>query len=161
MSDVSASEKQDEAAPIEEALKNERYELLRRLEDLLETPMLALAFVWLALLVVELIWGESLLFEIIGTIIWVIFILDFAMKFTLAPHKVAYLRHNWLIAMSLLLLVTFTGAAGMYAFENAAPGGMKSYGEALWWTAMVVLRQNLVRRPRRHPGRRAAAASRA
>ena len=31
MSDVSASEKQDEAAPIEEALKNERNELLRRL----------------------------------------------------------------------------------------------------------------------------------
>ena len=61
MSDVSASEKQDEAAPIEEALKNERYELLRRLEDSLETPMLGLAFVWLALLVVELIWGLSLI----------------------------------------------------------------------------------------------------
>lgn len=45
MSDVSASEKQDEAAPVEEALENERYELLRRLEDS------GLAFVWLALLV--------------------------------------------------------------------------------------------------------------
>jgi hypothetical protein len=30
MSDVSASEKQDEPAPIEEALKNERYELLQQ-----------------------------------------------------------------------------------------------------------------------------------
>ena len=39
MSDVRASEKQDEAAPIEEALKTERYQLLRRLEDSLETPM--------------------------------------------------------------------------------------------------------------------------
>jgi hypothetical protein len=65
--------------------------------------MLALAFVWLALLVVELIWGESLLFEIIGTIIWVIFILDFAMEFVLAPHKAAYLKHNWLLAMALLI----------------------------------------------------------
>jgi voltage-gated potassium channel len=195
MRDVSASEKQDEAASIEEALKNERYELLQRMEDSLEMPMLVLAFVWLALLVVELISGESLLFEIIGTIIWVIFILDFAMEFILAPHKVAYLKHNWLIAMSLLIpalrlfrvfrvfrllrltrvgrsirllrvlsslnrgmhalgaslsrrgfgyaialtiLVTFTGAAGMYAFENAAPGGFKSYGEALWWTAMIL-----------------------
>jgi voltage-gated potassium channel len=195
MSDVSNNEKQDEAASIEEALKKERYELLQRLEDSLETPMLALAFVWLALLVGELIWGESLLFEIIGTIIWVIFILDFAVEFILAPHKVAYLKRNWLTAMSLLVpavrlfrifrvfgllrlarvgrslrllrvvtslnrgmralgaslsrrgfgyvialtvLVTLTGAAGMYAFENAAPGGIESYGEALWWTAMIL-----------------------
>ena len=195
MSDVSASEKQDEAAPIEEALENERYELLRRLEDSLELPMLALAFVWLALLVVELIWGESLLFGIIGAIIWIIFILDFAMEFVLAPHKGAYLKRNWLTALSLLVpalrlfrvlrvfrllglaraggsvrllrvvsslnrgmvalgaslsrrgfgyvialtvLVILTGAAGMYAFENAAPGGIESYGEALWWTTMVL-----------------------
>ena len=26
----------------------------------------------------------------------------------------------------------------MYAFENGAPGGLNSYGEALWWTAMVM-----------------------
>lgn len=195
MSDVSTTEKQDEAALVEEALKKERYELLQHLEDSLETPMLVLAFVWLALLVMELIWGESLLFEIIGTIIWVIFILDFAVEFVLAPHKVAYLKRNWLTATSLLIpalrlirifrvfgllrlarmgqslrllrvvtslnrgmralgaslsrrgfgyvialtvLVTLTGAAGMYAFENAAPGGINSYGEALWWTAMIL-----------------------
>jgi len=195
MSDENTGKKQDTAAPIEEALKNERYELLRRLEDSLETPMLVLALLWLALLVGELIWGESLMFEIIGTIIWVIFILDFAVAFVLAPHKVAYLKNNWLTALSLLVpalrlfrfsrvfrlfrlarmgrslrllrvvsslnrgmralgaslsrrgfgyvlaltvLVTFTGAAGMYAFENAAPDGLKSYGEALWWTIMVL-----------------------
>ena len=195
MSDENTGEKQDAAAPVEEALKNERYELLRRLEDSLETPMLVLAFVWLALLVGELIWGESLMFEVLGTIIWVIFILDFAVAFVLAPHKIAYLKNNWLTALSLLVpalrlfrfsrvfrlfrlarmgrslrllrvvsslnrgmralgaslsrrgfgyvlaltvLVTFTGAAGMYAFENAAPGGLKSYGEALWWTTMVL-----------------------
>ena len=195
MSDENTGDKQDAAAPVEEALKNERYELLRRLEDSLETPMLVLAFVWLALLVGELIWGESLMFEVLGTIIWVIFILDFAVAFVLAPHKIAYLKNNWLTALSLLVpalrlfrfsrvfrlfrlarmgrslrllrvvsslnrgmralgaslsrrgfgyvlaltvLVTFTGAAGMYAFENAAPGGLKSYGEALWWTTMVL-----------------------
>ena len=26
----------------------------------------------------------------------------------------------------------------MYAFESGAPGGMKSYEDALWWTAMVI-----------------------
>jgi voltage-gated potassium channel len=196
MSDASNSDKQDKAVSAEEGLRRkERYELLQLLEDLLEMPMLILAFLWLALLIVELILGESLLFEIIGAIIWGIFILDFAVKFVLAPHKVTYLKQNWLIALSLLIpalrllrvvqvfrmfqlarvgrglrlfrvvsslnrgmralraslsrrgfgyvialtiLVTFAGAAGMYAFESEAPGGMKSYGEALWWTAMVL-----------------------
>src|SRR5680860_25325 len=195
MSDMSNRKKQDETVPVEEALKKERYELLQRLEDSLEMPMLVLAFVWLALLVVELIRGESQLFVIIGTIIWVIFILSFAVEFILAPHKIAYLKHNWLVAISLLVpalrlfrvfrafrllrlarvgrglsllrlvsslnrgmralgaslsrrgfgyvialtvLVMLTGAAGMYAFEKVAPGGIKSYGEALWWTVMVL-----------------------
>ena len=26
----------------------------------------------------------------------------------------------------------------MYAFENDSPGGPSSYGEAVWWTAMVM-----------------------
>jgi voltage-gated potassium channel len=181
--------------PDEEMLKRERNELLQRLEDWLETPMLVLAFVWLVLLVVELIRGESPLFVVLGTIIWVVFILDFAVKFVLAPDKVVYLKGNWLLSISLLIpalrifrvfrafrllrlaragrglqlvrvvtslnrgmkalgaslsrrgfgyvialtvLVTFAGAAGMYAFENEATGGPKSYGEALWWTAMIM-----------------------
>jgi voltage-gated potassium channel len=195
MSDVRPSENSDPRASDVEALERERYELLRRLEDWLETPMLVLAFVWLALLIVELLWGESLWFEIIGTTIWVIFLLDFAVELVLAPHRVAYLKLNWVTAISLLIpalrifrifrvfrllrlaragrglrlirvvsslnrsmkalgaslsrrgfgyvaaltvLVTFAGAAGMYAFENESPGGPNSYGEALWWTAMIM-----------------------
>jgi voltage-gated potassium channel len=50
----------------------------------------------------------------------------------------------------LTLLVNFAGAAGIYYFENPAalresqlPGieqgvGISSYGEALWWTAMML-----------------------
>jgi voltage-gated potassium channel len=195
MSDLSSQEKQDEAASVKEALKKERYELLKRVEDSLEIPMLVLAFVWLALLVVELIWGESLMFEVIGTVIWIIFILNFAVEFVLAPQKIDYLKKNWLVAISLLvpalrlfrvfrvfrllrltrvgrslsllrvvsslnrgmralgtslsrrgfgyvialtILVVFTGAAGMYAFENVSPDGINSYGEALWWTTMIL-----------------------
>ena len=40
--------------------------------------------------------------------------------------------------MLLALIVTFGGAAGMYALENPNPG-FKSYGLALWWTAMRVI----------------------
>lgn len=39
-----------------ESLERERFEILERLKHWLETPMLILAFVWLALLIVELIW---------------------------------------------------------------------------------------------------------
>ena len=35
-------------------------------------------------------------------------------------------------------IITLSGAAGMYAFENGNPDGLNSYGEALWWTAMIM-----------------------
>jgi voltage-gated potassium channel len=177
------------------ALNQERREVLQRLENWLETPMLVLGFVWLALLVVELIWGLSPLLETTGTVIWFIFIVDCGVKFMLAPHKLAYLKSNWLMIIALLVpalrvfrvvravrllrvtratrgmrmvrvvtslnrgmkalsaslgrrgfeyvigltgLMTFAGAAGMFAFENEIPNGFKSYGEALWWTAMLL-----------------------
>lgn len=195
MSDRGKNENPDKNVTDAEALKRERYEVLERLEDWLETPMLVLAFVWLVLLVVELLRGESLLFNFLGTIIWVVFILDFAVKLILAPDKAVYLKRNWLTAISLLIpalrifrafrtfrllrlartgrglrlvrvvsslnrgmkalgaslsrrgfgyvialtvLVTFAGAAGMYAFESEAPGGPHSYGESLWWTSMIM-----------------------
>ena len=103
MSDVSTRENSDPKASDVEALERERYELLQRLEDWLETPMLVLAFVWLALLIVELLWGESIWFEIIGTTIWVIFILDFAVELVLAPHRAAYLKRNWVAVISLVI----------------------------------------------------------
>ena len=185
----------DEQSTDAEELKRERYELLQRLEGWLETPMLVLALVWLVLLIVELVRGESLLFYFLGTAIWVVFIIDFAVKLILAVDKVDYLKANWLTAIALLLpalrifrvfrafrllrvaragrslrlvrvisslnrgmkalgaslsrrgfgyvvaltiLVTFAGAAGMYAFENEAPDGLNSYSESLWWTAMLM-----------------------
>jgi voltage-gated potassium channel len=178
-----------------EVLERDRYELLQRLEDWLEGPMLVLAFVWLVLLVLELVRGERVLFDVLGTVIWVVFIVDFAVKTILAPNRRAYVTRNWLTAVSLLipalrlfrvlrtfrllrlarsgrslrlvrvvsslnrgmkalgaslsrrgfgyvialtLLVTFAGAAGMVAFERDVPGGPNHYGEALWWTAMIM-----------------------
>ncbi len=195
MSAVRTSRDPDPKASDPKALERERYELLQRLEDWLEIPMLVLAFVWLALLIVELIWGESIWFEIIGTTIWIIFLLDFAVQLVLAPHRVAYVKRNWLIVVSLVIpalrlfrffrvfrllrlaraarglrlvrvvsslnrsmralgaslgrrgfgyvialtvLVTFAGAAGIYAFENESPGGPQNYGDSLWWTAMIM-----------------------
>lgn len=86
-----------------QVLKNERYELLQQLEDWLDMPMLLLGFVWLVLLVIELIWGLTPLFEVVATGIWILFVLDFLLEFTLASGKLVYLRRNWLTAASLML----------------------------------------------------------
>lgn len=51
-------------------------------------------------------------------------------------------------------LVTVLGAAGMYAFENAAAGGgLDSYGTALWWTAMLMTTMGSEYWPRTPEGR--------
>lgn len=47
----------------------DRWQLLRRVEDALETPMLVLGLLWLVLLVVELVRGLSAWQEVVGTII--------------------------------------------------------------------------------------------
>ena len=180
---------------VKQTLENERNEILSQLEDWLETPMLVLGFVWLLLLVLELTTDLSEFLETIGTVIWIVFILDFAIKFTLAPHKLTYLRENWLTTIALALpalrvfrifrmirllrvvsaarglrlvrvvtsvnrgmkalgatmgrrgmgyvvtltaIVTLSGAAAIYAFENDVSGGFNSFGGALWWTAMLI-----------------------
>lgn len=177
------------------ALEQERLELLHELDEWLEAPLVVLGFVWLGLLVWEFGWGISPLLSGLSTLIWIIFILDFALKLTLAPRKLAYLRRNWLTALSLFApalrvarvaalarflrtaraarglqllrvvsstnrgmkalrasmgrrgigylvvlttLVTLAGAAGMYAFESDTPGGLRSFGVSIWWTAMLM-----------------------
>jgi voltage-gated potassium channel len=84
-------------------LQHERNELLEQITDWLETPMLVLGFIWLALLGVELIWGLSPALELLGTGIWVIFILDFLLKLWLAPHKWAFIKANVITLISLLV----------------------------------------------------------
>src|SRR5919107_215155 len=94
--------KQEAGPPPERPLIDaERRELLGRLEDWLETPMLVLGFVWLALLILEFTRGIWPGLEAAGTVIWVIFIVDFALKLALAPDKTDYLKDNWLTALAL------------------------------------------------------------
>lgn len=58
--------------------------------------MVILGFVWLALLVFELAWGERAWSQWLGMAIWVVFVLDFLLRLALAPRRLTYLRHNWL-----------------------------------------------------------------
>lgn len=172
-------------------LNKQRATLLRRIDHTLEGPMIFLGFVWLALLVIELIWGLTPLLETLSLTIWIIFIIDFVIKLILAPQKITFFKKQWLTAISLIipalrivrifrvarllrglrgvrlvkivaslnrsmrslgatmrrrgvkyiflltLVVLFAGAAGMFAFEKEA-GGFTTYGNALWWTAMLL-----------------------
>ena len=192
-----------------EPKQDERWATLRELDEWLRTPMLLLSFVWLGLVVVELAWGTSALLETFGVAIWVVFLLEFALRFTLAPAKRAFLRANWLTVIALIvpafrllrairllraaralrgirlvrivgtanrgmnalggalkrrglgyvvaltLLVALLGAGGMLAFEPAAEveGGFASYGDALWWTAMLLVTMGSELWPRTPEGR--------
>lgn len=172
----------------------ERLTALHELEAWIETPMILLSFAWLVIVVADLIWGPMKLLTFLGTAIWGVFVLEFALRLILAPGKLTYLRRNWLTLLALLapalrMLAVFRflrfaraarglrlvriigtanrgmnalrhtmrrrglgyvslltgaigllGAAGMLAFEPAAriEGGFTAYGDALWWTAMLL-----------------------
>jgi voltage-gated potassium channel len=85
-------------------------------------------------------------------LIWIIFILDFAIEIIIAPDRKAYLKNNWLMVIALIVpafrafrilqvlssaravrglgylilltsLVTLAGSAGIYTFETFAVFG--------------------------------------
>lgn len=155
--------------------------------------MVLLGLIWLVLVIIELVRGLTDWMRVASDAIWFIFVAEFAIRFSVAPQKAAFLRRNWLTLISLGLpalrilrfaralrllrvtrslrlvrlltslnrgfrslgqamqrrgagyigaltvLMTLAGAAGMLAFEGGSPGGaFTGYGEALWWTAMIV-----------------------
>lgn len=85
-----------------EIAKN-RLQILHRVESALEKPMVVLGGVWLLLMVVDLVRGLTPVGTQLADLIWIVFILDFLLRFTLAPRKLAYLRRNWLTAIALVL----------------------------------------------------------
>jgi voltage-gated potassium channel len=88
---------------MQDNLKRERNKLLKSIENLLEVPMVFLGFIWLILLIIELIWQLSPILEFLSLFIWGLFIIDFLIKFFLAPGKAQFIKSNWLTAISLLI----------------------------------------------------------
>lgn len=85
------------------SVETQRVRLLVQLELLLERPMIWLAFAWLVLVIIELTYGVTREGEIAGTVIWVLFGIDFLVKLIIAPRKITFIRRNWITAVSLLL----------------------------------------------------------
>jgi voltage-gated potassium channel len=166
--------------------------MLLSVERKTETPLIILGFVWLVLVVLDLLNRTMPLLETLSGIIWIIFIVDFILKFFLSPAKTKYLRDNIITIISLIIpafrllrifrvlrlfrfsrglrlfkiigsinrgmnalastmsrrkfgyvllltiFVIFVGSAGMYAFEMNAGEGFSTYGDAIWWTGMII-----------------------
>lgn len=188
-------------------LNSERNKLLTQIIKVSEIPLFILSIIWLALLIAELTGKSSSLLETAGIYIWVIFILDFILKFFVAPSKLRFLRRNFLTIISLIVpafrilrvfrifrlirlsrslslvkvigsfnrgmrslantlhkravfyvvllsvIVVLLGAAGMYAFEKDVNPGFKTYGNSLWWTAMLVMSMGTENWPLTNEGR--------
>lgn len=79
----------------------------QQLSDIASIVVTALAFVFVILLVIEfaapLTPAESRWVSLAGWIIWLIFAVDFVVRLANADAKRAYLRKNWLAAISVLL----------------------------------------------------------
>lgn len=78
-----------------------RWRVLHDLDEWLAWPMVLLSLAWLAIVVWELVSGTSALLETLGLAIWAIFLLEFALRLTLAPRKAAFLRSNWVTVIAL------------------------------------------------------------
>lgn len=83
--------------------ETQRVRLLVQLERLLERPLVILSLVWVVIAAIELTRGLSRAGEIASVAIWIVFIGDFVLKFAIAPRKLAFVKRNWLSALSLLL----------------------------------------------------------
>jgi voltage-gated potassium channel len=92
-----------ETPDLQTELNQQRDEILERVTDWLETPLLILGLVWLGLLIVELLGKLSPPLEVLGWAIYSVFALDFVLKLALAPRKIEYLKSNWLTLLSLLV----------------------------------------------------------
>lgn len=101
----------------------ERWETLAQLEGWLATPMIILSFIWLLLLIVEFVWGSIRIFEVFGVIIWILFLIEFVVRFILAPDKGAFAKSNWIGIVALMVpAVRLLGAFRLLRLARAARG---------------------------------------
>ena len=87
---------------LQQEIDRERESLLEQLQRWLEVPMIILAFAWLALFVIEVVWALTPALSIVGHVIWIAFIIEWALGFTVAPRKRDFLERNWLKTIALI-----------------------------------------------------------
>jgi voltage-gated potassium channel len=69
----------------------------------IELPMIFLSFIWFCILILELVNGPSFVLSGLGTGIWVLFILYFAMRLATVVNKINLLKQNWLFILAIFV----------------------------------------------------------
>ena len=85
----------------QEAQHSERWRALFGLEEWLKVPMLVLSAAWLCIAVLDLTGNSGPVLGTAGTIIWLLFIAEFALRFVIAPQKRRFLGRNILTIVAL------------------------------------------------------------
>lgn len=196
-----------EVDPDHEPTHRERLSVL--LERRLDVPMALLALVWAALVAYELVapatQREEL--QLLGSVLWAIFVLEFLAKLGISGHPLRFLRRRWPSVLFLALpalrtirviralravrvlpaarvvgssyrtigtaqillggrlaflaattaAVVFAGGQLLFLVEaGGRSGGGRSLGEALWWSANLVVSGSYLFEPQTLPGRAVA-----
>jgi voltage-gated potassium channel len=108
MADEDSKRRLQEVNDEREIERGERFELLYHVSSLLEPAMVGLGLVFLVLLFMDFasvpltVLGEDRLGDVLQWI-WGIFLVDFLLRFVIAPEKIPFLKTNWLGALSLAL----------------------------------------------------------
>jgi voltage-gated potassium channel len=92
-------------APLLPSAPPQKHRMLKALERRVETPMLLLSFVWLLVVVTELVLGTTPTLHLLGTGIWLAFLLFFSLKLAVVPKTTVFLKKNWLFVLAILVPV--------------------------------------------------------
>lgn len=89
-------------------VQDERWALLENIQAILEPVMVGLGLLFLGILLlnystIDLSAATRTRLDWASQVIWGIFLVDFAIRFVVAPAKLRFLRGNWLVALSLAL----------------------------------------------------------
>jgi len=82
-----------------------KYVKLVKFEKRLQLPMLSLSFVWLFVLIIELVNGITPALYKFGTALWTLFVFYFILRLFTATSKPTLLRKNWLFIVAILFSV--------------------------------------------------------
>lgn len=97
---------------------------LRDLERWTRTPMHILSFAWLMLLFGQLLEPNEKVLVAAGTAIWIVFIVEFAVRFALAPAKLRFVKKNILTVVALAVpALRLVGLLAALRFLSVLGGG--------------------------------------
>jgi voltage-gated potassium channel len=81
----------------------QKYPMLLALEKILALPMLILSFVWLCILITELVYGTNPVISNIGTSIWILLIFYFTIRLVTVDSRIVFLKRHWLFVLAIFV----------------------------------------------------------